>query len=69
MQEIRDCNHRLACMGEARTGVIEFVEKHQRFRAVLPLGGSFTIERKGAITTITRISKTAFRVESIPLAA
>ena len=69
MQEIRDCNHRLACMGEAASGIIEFAEKHQRFRAVLPLGGSFTVERKGAVTVITRTSSSAFSVESYPSAA
>lgn len=67
MQEIRDCNNRLACMGEAYSGIIEFAEKHQRFRAVLPIYGSFTVERKGAITTITRINQNSFNIKSEPM--
>ena len=67
MQEIRDCNQRLACMGEADSGIIEFAEKHQKFRAVLPITGSFTVERKGTITTITRVSQDSFNIKSEPL--
>lgn len=69
MVEIRDCYNHLACKGEAESGIIEYAEKHQRFRAVLPIGGSFIVERKGALTTIIRISATAFSIESVPKVA
>ena len=40
-------------MSEAASGIIEFAEKHQQYRAVLLLGGSFTVERKDAVAVIT----------------
>lgn len=64
MVEIRDCKDRLACKGNAETGLVEAMYKGQTTRTRLSLGEVFTIERDGVITNVTRISRTAFQVES-----
>ncbi len=64
MDVIRDCKNRIACKGNAQTGDIETVYKGHKTRTRLPVGGVFTIERDDVITKITRISTTAFKVES-----
>ena len=69
MVEFRDCKGRLAATGNAKTGLVENHYKGQKTKARLRIGESLTIERENVITTITRISTTAFNVESHLLAA
>lgn len=67
--EFRDCTGRLAATGDATTGLVENRYKGQKTKALLRIGESLTIERENVITTITRISITAFNVESRVLVA
>lgn len=64
MQELRDCKGRIACMGNAATGLVECRYKGHRTRTRLDVGDNFTVEREGIETTITRISDMAFAVDS-----
>lgn len=67
MEEIRDCKGRLACEADAATGLIETLYKGYRTRTKIPIGGTFTIEREGIVTIISRISSKAFSVNSLLL--
>jgi len=69
MVEFLDCKGRLAATGNAKTGLVENHYKGQKTKARLQIGESLTIERENVITIITRISTTAFNVESHLLAA
>lgn len=69
VKEIRDCKGRIACKGDAATGVIETLYKGCKTRSRLPVGEDFIIEREGIRTTVTRISISAFKVESRAYAA
>lgn len=64
MKEIRDCKGRLTCKGDASTGYIESMYRGQKTQMILAVGAHLIIERDGIITVITRISITAFKVES-----
>ncbi|WP_148207143.1 hypothetical protein [Heliomicrobium modesticaldum] len=64
MEEIRDCNGRIACKGNAATGLVEVVYKRCKTSTQIPIGGTFRIEREGIVTIVTRINDTAFHVES-----
>ena len=67
--EFRDCLGRLAATGDAITGLVENRYKGQKTKTRLGIGESLTIERENVITIITRISTTAFNVESRYIAA
>lgn len=64
MQELRDCKGRIACMGNAATGLVECLYKGHKTRTHLDVGADFTIEREGIETIITRVSDIAFVVDS-----
>lgn len=64
MQELRDCKGRIACMGNAATGLVECLYKGHRTRTRLDVGDKFTVEREGIETIITRVSDMAFAVDS-----
>ena len=64
METFLDCKNRIACMGDAATGLVESLYKGCKTRTELPIGAVFTVERDHVITKITRISTTAFHVES-----
>ena len=63
MMEFRDSLGRLACTGDPETGLVECKYKRQTSSAVLQIGESFTVERDGVITIITRNSAGRFTVE------
>ena len=69
METFRDCKNRIACMGDAATGLVESLYKGCKTGTHLSVGAEFTIERDGVVTKITRVSTTAFHVESYDLAA
>lgn len=69
METFRDCKNRIACMGDATTGLVESLYKGVKTRTELSVGAAFTVERDDVVTKITRISTTAFQVESYDLAA
>ena len=69
METIRDCKNRIACKGDAATGLVESHYKGFEASTQLSVGASITIRRDGVITKITRVSTTAFQVESYDLAA
>lgn len=69
MEEIRDCNGRIACMGNATTGLVEVAYKRCKSSTQIPIGGTFRIEREGVVTIVTRINDAAFQVESHVCAA
>lgn len=69
METFRDCKNRIACMGDAATGLVESLYKGVKTRTELSVGAVFTVERDDVVTKITRISTTAFHVESYDLAA
>lgn len=64
METFRDCKNRIACMGDAATGLVESLYKGCKTRTLLPIGAAFIVERDEVITKVTRISTTAFQVES-----
>ena len=64
MEKIRDCIGRIACKGDAATGLIETVYKRQKTRTKIPVGEKLIIERENTVTTVTRINSNAFHVES-----
>ena len=64
MQELRDGKGRIACMGNAATGLVECLYKGHRTRTRLDVGDNFTVEREGIETIITRVSDMAFAVDS-----
>ena len=64
MEEIRDCNGRIACKGNATTGLIEVLYKRCKTSTQIPVGGTLRIERDGVVTIVTRLSDSAFHVES-----
>lgn len=63
MYKIRDKNNSLACIGNPYTGHLIFQDSKQRFTAELPVGGVFTVERKGARTKIIRKDPQHFDIE------
>ena len=69
METFRDCKNRIACMGDAATGLVESLYKGCKTRTLLPIGAAFIVERDEVITKVTRVSTTAFQVESYDLAA
>ena len=69
METIRDCKNRVACKGDATTGLVESLYKGFETSTLLSVGAAFVIKRDGVVTKITRISTTAFQVESHDLAA
>lgn len=69
MEVIRDCNGHIACKGNATTGDVESLYKGHKTRTRLSIGEVFTVEREGVITNVTRVSNTAFQVESHAQAA
>lgn len=69
MEILRDCIGRIACKGDATTGLIETLYKGHKTRTKIPIGEKFIIEREDTVTTITRINTTAFQVESHRCAA
>lgn len=64
MEILRDCIGRIACKGDAATGLVETLYKGHRTRTKIPIGEKFIIEREDTITTVTRINTMAFQVES-----
>ena len=64
MEEIRDCNGRLACLGNAETGDVICKYRGQKTKARLAVGENFIVEREGIETIITRVSKWKFNVDS-----
>ena len=69
METFRDCKNRIACKGDAATGLVESLYKGFETSTELSIGSVFTIKRDGVVTKITRVSTTAFHVESYDLAA
>lgn len=64
MEEIRDCRGRLVCKVDASTGIVEMQYKDLRTEIRLSPGSVMTIEREGAVTTVTRTHQPPFSVES-----
>lgn len=64
MLEIRDCIGRLACVFDAKTGLLEQAHKGCKTRTILHPGGTFTIEREGIVTVIMRTDTSAVKVTS-----
>ncbi len=64
MEEIRDCNGRIACKGDATTGLVEVAYKRCKTSTQIPVGGTLRIEREGVVTIVTRLNDSAFHVES-----
>ncbi|MPN04989.1 hypothetical protein SDC9_152238 [bioreactor metagenome] len=69
MEILRDCIGRIACKGDASTGLIETLYKGHKTRTMIPIGEKFIIEREDTVTTVTRISNKIFHVESYRRAA
>jgi len=64
MEEIRDCNGRLTCMGNAATGDVVCKYRGHKTRARLAIGENFIVEREGIETIITRVSNLKFKIDS-----
>lgn len=64
MIPLYDCLGRLACMGNPKTGQLECRYKGHKTIVILALGETFTIERQGVVTIVTRNSINNFKVET-----
>lgn len=69
MEQIRDCIGRLACMFDSATGLLEQAHKGCKTRTTLHPGDTFTIEREGIQTIITRTGTSAVKVTSKSMTA
>ncbi len=69
MLQIRDCIGRLACVFDPETGLVEQVYKGCKTRTTLLPGCTFTIEREGVITAITRTHTSTVKVASRKMTA
>lgn len=64
MIPIHDCLGRLACMACRETGLIECLYKGHKTSMILAIGETFTVERQGIVTVITRVTANDFSVKS-----
>lgn len=64
MEVIRDCYGRIACKGNANTGLVEVLYKRCKTSTQIPIGGTLRIELDGVVTVVKRLSNSAFHVES-----
>lgn len=64
MEELRNHKHQLIGMGDPETGFVEQSYKRQTTRTHLPIGGEMVVERNNVITTIKRLNKYRFEVNS-----
>lgn len=64
MEVIRDCVGRVVCKGDAGSGLIEIKYRDLVVQAILTTGETYTIEREGIITTVTRTNDSHFSVSS-----
>lgn len=62
MEQIRDYAGRLTFILDPKTWMVEHFYKGCKTKASLEPGCSFTVEREDAVTTITRISNSEYRV-------
>jgi hypothetical protein len=69
MVEVRDCLGRLTCICNETSGMVEVAYKGCLTKTVLEIGGTIEITRQGITTRVTRISDTAFDIQSIAIAA
>lgn len=67
MDELRNHKKQLVGMGDPQTGLVEQSYKHQLTRTYLPIGGEMTVVRNNVKTTIKRLNKYRFKVDSIDL--
>ena len=61
-QTIRDAKGRIACIADPLTGIIEIKYNKIFVHTTLEIGKSLTIEREGAVTTLTRLSAGDFHI-------
>lgn len=64
MDGYRDCKGHLVCRAETGTGLVEIHYRDRTVRMSVPVGGRFTVTLSDTVTTITRTSQDAFKVES-----
>lgn len=64
MEQLHDCKHRLVCMGDPRSGLVESMYKGHKTSTYLSVGKVFTIERQGIVTNISLTRNGTFSVES-----
>jgi len=64
MEILRDCIGRIACKGDAETGLIEVIFKRCKTTTQIPIGGSLCIERDNIVTKINRLNYFTFHIES-----
>jgi hypothetical protein len=69
MEELRDCNHHLVCMGDPISGFVESIYKGHKTSTILSPGEIFTIERQGVVTKIKRTETGDFSIDSHIIAA
>ena len=69
MIPLYDCIGRMACKGNPMTGFVECLYKGNKTSTVLAIGDSFTVERQGIVTVVTRIEQSQFDVSSHKAAA
>lgn len=69
MESLHDCEGRLACKGDPKTGYVESLYKGNKTSTTLAVGEIFTIECQGVITNIIRTCTAYFTVESHKMVA
>lgn len=64
MYAVRDNRNRVACMIDKTNGIVEHRYKGCFTQSVLPVGGSYVIERDNTRTVIVRTGKTKYEVRN-----
>ncbi len=64
MEIIRDYKGRIVCKANASDGHIEIKYRSLTIRATVGIGDTYTVEREGIITEVTRTSESHFSVSS-----
>lgn len=62
MESLHDCEGRLACKGNPKTGYVESLYKGSKTSTTLAVGEVFTIECQGVVTNIIRTCTAYFTV-------
>lgn len=69
MESLHDCEGRLACKGNPKTGYVESLYKGNKTSTILAIGEIFTIECRGVKTNIIRTGASHFEIESYKMTA
>lgn len=68
-KEYRDRLNRIVCYADGVTGEIWHEYRKVKTKTTVPIGGTFSVEREGVMTILTRTGAPEFDVTSYKIAA